>query len=258
MPRIFLAAEQGVPPAFSRTVDLLGMSGFQRLRAASVVVVGLGGVGSHAAVALVRAGIGRLCLVDGDRVTESSLNRHAVAGRDDVGDAKTEVLRHHLLRLSDATVVDTRPVFVDGVTMDEVLDSGQLVLDAIDGAAAKAGLLLACVRRGLPVASSMGASSRTDPTKLRVGDLFDTQVCPLARQLRLRLRRCGVGRGITVVYSVEPARSPLPPDREEGSLQPGVRHRQPSLSTMPGIFGYALANVAMLHLAGMSSGGLQT
>ena len=240
---------------FARTIDLLGPDRFALLRQAFVVVAGLGGVGSHAAVALARAGVGRLRLVDADTVTASSLNRHAVAGQADVGRAKTEVLQDHLRRIrGNELEVTAARLFLDEETVDEVLDgSPDLVIDAIDSLGPKTTLLVRCSERQLPVIASMGASSRTDATAVRVGDLYDTDRCPLARHLRRRLRRCGVPRGITAVFSTEPPRPPLPPDdNEEGAVRRGrQRHRQPSLSTLPGIFGYALANLAILRLTGL-------
>jgi tRNA A37 threonylcarbamoyladenosine dehydratase len=221
-----------------------------------VVVVGLGGVGSHAAMALVRAGVGRLRLVDHDTVTWSSLNRHAVATAADVGRPKTEVTAAAATAARPGLEVECLPLFAAADTLDRVLaEPVDLVVDAIDGVGPKVVLLAACVERSLPVVSSMGASSRTDPTALRVAGLADTTDCPLARQLRKRLRRHGVDRGVTAVYSVEAPRPPLPPDPDEPRSGPGrPRRRQPSLSTLPGIFGYAAANAAILRLVGLDGG----
>ncbi len=225
---------------FARTIDLLGEEGFDRLRRSFVVVVGLGGVGSHTVVGLARAGVGRLRIVDADRVTASSLNRHAMAVAGDVGRRKTVVVGEWLESLGSAIEVEVDDVFVDAETIDHVLRGGpDLIVDAIDSVGPKTSLLAACVASSLPVISSMGASSRTDPTRIRVGDISETTVCPLARRVRIRLRRLGVTNGITAVYSTERPRSPLPPDDEEETIRRGrIRHRQPSLSTLPGIFGY--------------------
>ena len=240
-----------VPPQFTRTVDMLGLEGFERLRRAFVVVVGLGGVGSHAAVALARSGVGRLRLVDFDDVTWSSLNRHAVATPDDVGQLKVEVVGRFVERIHPRLVVEPVDAFFDADSADALLaGEPDVVVDAIDGLTPKVALLRSCVEQGLSVVSSMGAAARSDPSKVRVGPIFESQGCPLARKVRQRLRRLGVTGGITAVYSVEPGRDPLPPDETEARLDRGrVRNRLPSLSTIPGIFGYALASVVIRDLA---------
>jgi tRNA A37 threonylcarbamoyladenosine dehydratase len=245
---------------FSRTVDLLGEAGFARLRAARAVVVGLGGVGSHAAVALARAGIGSLRLVDFDAIGESSLNRHAIALPGDVGRPKVEVVAAFLARLRPELTVETSLSFFHRDTADDVLAGPpDVVLDAIDSLNPKVELLTACVARGIPVVTSLGASTRTDPGLVRVASLALSRGCPLGKQLRKRLRRRGVDLSmVTAVYSTERARKPLPPDPEDGWLERGLgreRHRQPSLPTLPGIFGYATANAAIALLAGSLDGG---
>lgn len=238
---------------FRRSVDLLGRDGFERLQRALVVVLGLGGVGSHAAVALARAGVGRLRLVDCDDVTWSSLNRSAFATPDDIGLPKVEAAGRYLTHLCPELEVDARQAFYHRDTADALLQGGpDYVVDAIDSFTPKVALLQRCVEEGLPVVSCMGASSRTDPTRLCVADIHDTSICPLARAVRRGLRRFGIYRGVTCVYSTEPARPPLPPDSDEEMLQRGRRRRrQPSLSTLPGMFGYAAASLVIATLAGL-------
>lgn len=238
-------------PQFMRTVDMLGHDGFERLRHAFVVVAGLGGVGSHAAVALARSGIGRLRLIDFDEVTYSSLNRHAVALPEHVGEPKAEVTSRFLKRIHTRLEVETSRAFFDNETSDELL-SGEpdYVIDAIDSLSPKVTLLHTCFVRRLEVVSSMGASAKTDPSKVRVAPIFETQGCPLARHVRKRLRRRGVTGGITAVYSLEAGHDPLPPDDVEPRLDRGrIRNRLPSLATIPGIFGYALASVVIEDVA---------
>ena len=216
-----------------------------------MVVVGLGGVGSHAAVALARAGVGRLRVVDHDLVTDSSLNRHAVATAADVGRPKAEVVRRFLLAVQPEAEVEALSAFVAADTLAAVLaGEPDWVVDAIDGVNCKVALLEACVRRGTPVACGMGAACRTDPTRLRVADIAATEACPLAARIRRRLRRRGIDGGILTVFSTEPPRPTLPPDEVDPQLGPGrVRRRLPSSSTLPGIFGYALAGLVIERLA---------
>jgi tRNA A37 threonylcarbamoyladenosine dehydratase len=242
----------GSPPGrFSRTIDLYGGAGFARIREAKVAVVGLGGVGAHAALALARSGVGGLRLCDFDRLSVSSLNRHPSAIPGDIGRYKTEVIAETVARTCPDTEVEERREFVDAQTVRAVLDSPvALVVDAIDSLGPKVSLLVHCVRSGLPVVSSMGASSRRGIAGIRVGDLGDSSHCPLARHVRRRLRALGASGGVLCVYSVEPPLPPLPPDPDDPGLPRGRRRkRQPSGVCLPGIFGYALAATVLERLA---------
>jgi tRNA A37 threonylcarbamoyladenosine dehydratase len=242
---------------FGRTIDLLGPEGFEALQRAFVVVVGLGGVGSHAANALVRAGVGRLRLIDFDKMTPSSLNRHPVAVEADVGRSKADLLGQHLEGVASSARVEVAEAFFHAESADLLLDgSPDYVVDAIDSYSPKVALLKHCLEHGLQVVSCMGASARTDPTLIRVGDLWETRVCPLARVVRRGLSKHGCKReGITAVYSVEAPLPPLPPDHGDATLRRGrVRNRLPSLSTLPGIFGYAAATVVITRLANYQPG----
>lgn len=240
---------------FHRVVDYLGEEGFRRVRASRVTVVGLGGVGCHAALALARSGVGTLRLVDFDILTETSLNRNPLAGPADVGRPKADIIAGSLsLTCPDTRVEVLREFFHEDSAENILSPSPDAVVDAIDSLNPKAVLLERCVQEDLPVFSSMGASGRRDPGMVRVGDISRTECCPLARQLRKYLRKRNVRSGITCVYSREPAGDhALPPDRDDVTLQRGrVRNRIPSLVTMPGIFGYALAGLVLEHLSGSS------
>jgi len=191
---------------FSRVRDFLSDEGFLRVRNSWVTVVGLGGVGCHSAIALARSGIGGLTLVDFDQLTETSLNRNPVAGPGDVGALKVEVMTRHLKATCPDTVLKTIPLFYHEENADEILNSkADAVIDAIDSLNPKTSLLQQCVKRGIPVFSSMGASGRSDPSLVRTGDLFNSRGCPLAKQVRKYLRKRDVFQGISCVYSIEPA-----------------------------------------------------
>jgi tRNA A37 threonylcarbamoyladenosine dehydratase len=212
----------------------------------------MGGVGSHAALALARSGVGRLLLVDFDEVTPSSLNRHAVAVAADLGRSKAAVTAERISALCADLQVEVVKSFVDAETVSSLLtDTPDFVVDAIDSLNPKVTLLAACVERGLAVVSSMGASSRVDPTQVSIAPLDRTQVCPLARQVRKRLRRRDVPlERVIAVYSTEEPRGVLPPDASEPRLERGrVRNALPSLCTLPGVFGYTLASVVIGELA---------
>jgi tRNA threonylcarbamoyladenosine dehydratase len=237
---------------FARTAEYFGTEGFDRVRAATAAVIGLGGVGSHAALCLARNGIGRLLLVDFDVVTESSLNRSSWALPEDVGSAKAESLAVYLARCCPGTAVTSEHTFLDDGTADGLLQPApDIVVDAIDSLNPKACLLEYCLRSGIPVVSSMGASSRIDPSCVRVGDISETSVCPLARKVRQYLARRGWRKGVTCVYSIEtPLVEPGPPDDSESVVRRGrIRRRLPGSGALPGIFGYACAAEALKRLA---------
>ncbi len=234
-------SENGI---FARSRDLLGDEGLKRLRSSFVVIIGQGGVGSHAAIACARSGVGRLRLVDVDLITESSLNRHAVATAADVGRSKSEVMAKYIAAVCPETKVEISSEFFHENTAASLLSgSPDYVIDAIDSLTPKVALLRYCVENEIPVVASMGASGRTDPSKLEIADIKDTRMCPLARVVRRRLKRQNVFGGIDCVYSTEEASVTFPPEEDDDNhfWQGRKRNRLPSLAIMPGIFGYACA-----------------
>lgn len=240
---------------FSRSVDFFGPEGLAKMQAARVLVIGLGGVGSHAAQALVRSGVGQLLLVDFDQLTLSSLNRHAFATQADVGKNKAALTRDFLKAVNPACQIQALDLFFHEDTADQIL-TGQIdaVVDAIDSLVPKLALLQRCVSEQHFVVSSMGASSRSDPTRLHLADINDTYGCPLARRVRKGLRKRGIYHGITCAFSDEQALPPLAEENDESPLQRGrPRLRLPSLSTMPGIFGYTLASEVIRQLSGLDA-----
>jgi tRNA A37 threonylcarbamoyladenosine dehydratase len=233
-------------PIWERTRILIGEAGVVRLQGAHVFLAGLGGVGSFAAEGLARAGIGRLTLADFDLVASSNLNRQLVALRSTLGRRKIDVMAERIRDINPECRLTLLDRFLHADELDDLLAPGfHFVLDAIDSLNSKLALLQAAWERGIPAAASMGAGGRTDPSRLRVGDLLDSDVCPLAREVRRRLRRRGVGRGITVVWSDEKARPPLPPE-PTGRGRP--RAINGTVSYLPALFGMTLAGVVVHRL----------
>lgn len=233
---------------FERTRIIAGDRGIETLANANVLLAGLGGVGSFAAEALARAGVGRLTLIDHDRVSASNLNRQLLALRSTVGRKKVEVMAERIADINPGCELSAEDRFVRAEDLDALFERGyDYVIDAIDSLNSKLNLLVAAVERGQPVVSSMGAGGRTDPSRLRVGDLMDSTICPLARVVRRRLHRRGVERGITAVWSVEPPRPPLPPE-PTGMGRP--RAVNGTVSYLPALFGMTLAGVVVHRLLG--------
>jgi tRNA threonylcarbamoyladenosine dehydratase len=190
--------------AFSRTELLIGAEGMARLEASTVAVIGLGGVGSYAAEALARAGIGALVLVDDDWVCVTNINRQLVAHRGTVGRAKVEVMRERVLEINPRIRVEALRLRFGPDTAAAVLRPGlSYVIDAIDALSAKVDLIVRAKAAGIPIVSSMGAGNKLDPTRLELADISVTSICPLARAVRKELRKRGVG-SLKVVYSREP------------------------------------------------------
>lgn len=198
---------------FTRNVQFFGDAGQLKVHRAFVVVVGLGGVGSHAAAMLLRSGVGKLRLIDFDQVSLSSLNRHAVATRADVGMSKAVCLQNHFQRIFPECQVEARVQMYDASAQDELLSgSPDYVLDCIDNIDTKVALLAACVKKGLKVLSATGAGARLDPTRIRIADLKESSNDPLSRSVRHRLRReHDIHGGIPVVFSLEKPKMKLLP-----------------------------------------------
>jgi len=228
---------------FSRTSLLLGDDSFAGLATAHVLLVGVGGVGSFAAEALVRAGIGRLTLVDGDVVQASNINRQLHALTTTIGLPKVTVMAERLQQINPSLHVSPRQQVVAPEDIPQLLaEPYDLVLDAIDSFDAKLALINGCVERGLPVIASMGAAGKLDPARVRCADLAESQGCRLARKLRKLLRREGITEGVRVIYSDEGFAS-----HGFGEKEPEGDARRPmgSISYLPAMFGLQMAAEAV-------------
>lgn len=230
--------------AFSREELLIGARALEALAAASVAVVGLGGVGSFAVEALARAGIGRLILIDNDRVEESNLNRQLCALRGTIGRHKAEVMAERVLAVNPRATVEPRIERYSLETAESLIGPGlSYVVDAIDSVSAKVELVMRAKDLGIPIVSVMGAGGKLDPTRLKVADIYATSGCPLARVMRSRLRRLGVG-SLEVVYSDEkPIAAGV--DETEGG---GRRTAVGSISFLPSAAGLVAASVVVRAL----------
>eukprot|EP00041_Stephanoeca_diplocostata_P027559 m.760350 g.760350 ORF g.760350 m.760350 type:complete len:425 (-) comp23200_c1_seq2:1395-2669(-) len=256
----------------SRTTLFLGEEGVEKLKNSSIVVIGLGGVGSHAAHMLVRSGCRRIRLVDFDMVTLSSLNRHAVATRDDVGQPKVTVCARHFKSISPNCEIDARVAMFTAADAAALLDgSPDYVVDCIDDVKTKADLLAACrslrnsAGQGVRVMCALGAGGKADPTRVLVADLADAVKDPLAmslkREMRFRLNAAKQEQTnyldhIKVIYSSEKQvvrLGELDADQAQepdafGAV-PGFRIRtMPVIGTMPAVFGLMAASSIMCEV----------
>lgn len=235
---------------FDRTRVLLGDAAFARLRGAHVVVVGYGAVGSFAAESLVRSGLGYLRLIDADTYELSNINRQLGANQATIGMAKVEVGRAQL-ELLGPLGVESQICFADASNYQELLGvfadghPPDLVIDAIDSLDAKAGLIAYCLAHGLKIISSMGAARKRRPELICVADLWRTEQCPLARELRKRLRKMGVTGPLDCVYSREQAIADTQISLDDDQASQNKRPSLGSLVTVTGVFGLRLGSLAI-------------
>jgi tRNA A37 threonylcarbamoyladenosine dehydratase len=236
------------PPAWQeRTALLVGKDAVAKFASAHVLVVGLGGVGSWAAEFLVRAGIGRLTLVDGDVITPGNRNRQLPALVGTVGCPKTEVMAARLREINPEVRLAILTEYLRDDRLREVLTMADYdhVVDAIDALSQKVFLLAICRERGLPVVSSMGSGGKLDPTQIRVADLAESNHCPLARMVRKRLHRLGIRDGIPVVYSPEPVQGGILHLTDDSGKDRTVVG---TIACVPAAFGAACASVVLRGL----------
>lgn len=230
----------------SRTEMLLGAEGVEKLARARVAVFGVGGVGGYAVEALARAGVGAIDLFDSDTVSRSNINRQIVALQSTVGKAKVEVMRERIADINPDCLVTAHEVFYLPENADDYpLDGYDYIIDAIDTVGAKVELIVRAERAGVKIISAMGAGNKLDPTRFAVTDLFKTEGCPLARVMRHELRKRGI-KHLKVVFSDEPARTPVTSDTKDGTDQ---RKRAPgSVSFVPSVAGLILAGEVVREL----------
>jgi len=190
--------------AFMRMRLLLGEANLAKLKKSSVAVIGLGGVGSYAAEAIARCGVGAMTLVDGDTVSITNINRQILALTSTVGFFKTDVMESRIKDINPELIVTKHTCRYNEATGDMILDSDlDYVIDAIDSIRDKIHLIKSCLTKGLPLISSMGMANRLDPLQLTIADIKQTSICPMAKKIRKELRAEGIADGVKVVYSRE-------------------------------------------------------
>lgn len=219
----------------ARTRLLLGDQKMERLQNAHILVAGLGGVGAYAAEQLVRAGIGRITIVDGDTVHATNRNRQLPALISTTGKPKTEIITERLLDINPELKINAIAEYIKDERMIEILEEGyDYVVDAIDTLSPKVYLIYHTIRLGMPLISSMGAGGKFDPMQVKIADISETNNCKLAYYMRKRLHKLGIWKGFKAVYSPEDV------SREAVQLSEGELNKKSTVGTisyMPAIFG---------------------
>ncbi|MCH5213224.1 MAG: tRNA threonylcarbamoyladenosine dehydratase [Oscillospiraceae bacterium] len=245
---------------FSRTQLLLGEEGMNRLANARVAVFGIGGVGGYVVEALVRSGVGTIDIFDDDKVCLTNINRQIIATRNTIGKYKVDVMKERALSINPNVVINAHKCFYMPSNADEYdFSEYDYVVDAIDTVTGKIEIIMRAKALEIPVISCMGAGNKLDATKFEVSDIYDTEMCPLARTMRREMKKRGVKK-LKVVYSKEQPISPIRDMQTCGSdsaspldtaRQGAARRAVPgSTAFVPAVAGLIAAGEVIKDLAG--------
>ncbi len=238
-------------PQFSRVTRLIGDNHFSKLQQSHVCIIGLGAVGSFALESLARSGVKKFTLVDFDTIGITNINRQILALHSTIGELKVDVAKSRVLDINSECEVMTLPIFAHEDTFDQIFTTSfDIVIDAIDSLNPKVALLEYTYTHNIKCVSSMGAALKKESKDIKIADVMDTHTCMLAKQVRNRLKRRGIGRGIDAVFSSEVVDYEYKePQKEEHismneqTLERGRERRVlGSLPTVTGLFGLTLAH----------------
>ena len=225
-----------------RTSLIVGEDGIEKLKNSNVIIFGVGGVGSFAAEAIARAGVGNLTIVDFDEVDITNINRQLPALHSTVGKSKVEVMRDRILDINPNINLRAVKSLYSAETSEEILcEDYDYVVDAIDMVSSKIKLIETCKEKGLNIISSMGMGNKLDPTKIVVTDIHKTTMCPLAKVMRKELRDRKIKK-LKVVYSTEQ------PAELKNKVMNGKKVTPGSISFVPSVGGLILASVVINDL----------
>lgn len=233
---------------FSRTELLIGEDGLQKLKDAVIMVLGVGGVGSHCIEALARSGVGHLILVDNDKVSLTNLNRQSIACHSTIGRYKTEIMKERIHDICPETEVTTYETFVLPDNLDEIFQVHPgYIIDAIDTVTAKLAVIEKAKAENIPVISCMGTGNKLHPEMFEITDISKTSVCPLCKVMRKELKARGI-HGVKVLYSRE---IPVNVSRKETEEEKGGRRALPgSISFVPPVAGLLIAGEVIREIIG--------
>lgn len=244
---------------FSRTELLLGKDSMKKLENSKVAIFGVGGVGSFAVEGLVRAGVGKIVLIDDDKICLTNLNRQIHATMKTIGVPKVTAMKERILAINPKAEVTIHEGFYTPENSDEFIqDDYDYIIDAIDTVTSKIDLVVKANEKNIPIISSMGAGNKLDPTKFEVTDIFSTSICPLARVMRYELRKRNI-KALKTVYSKEVPLTPISEDtascKSNCVCPPGtkrkcsVRRQVPgSISFVPSVVGLIIAGEVVKDL----------
>lgn len=234
---------------FSRTELLIGAEKIGKIKRAAVMVLGVGGVGSHCIEALARSGVGKLILVDNDTVSLTNINRQSIAYHSSVGQYKTKVMEERIRDICPDIEVKTWETFVLPDNVERLFEEApDYIIDAIDTVTAKLAVIEKAVERGIPIISSMGTGNKLHGELFEITDIGKTSVCPLCKVMRKELRARGI-RHLKVLYSRE---TPVDVSGRDTGEEKGQRRSIPgSISFVPPVAGLLIAGEVLRDIAGI-------
>lgn len=234
---------------YSRTELLLGEGGVSNLKKSSVMVFGVGGVGSHCIEALARSGVGKLILVDNDVVSITNINRQSIAYHSTVGRYKTEIMKERIEDICPEIEVITHEMFVLPENIETLFtEQVDYIIDAIDTVTAKLALVEMAKKKDIPIISSMGTGNKLYPERFEITDIYKTSVCPLCKVMRKELKARGI-RKLKVLYSDE---QPINISERVTGEEKGKRRSLPgSVAFVPSVAGLIIAGEVIRELAGV-------
>lgn len=235
---------------FSRTEMMIGTEKFVKLQNATVMVLGVGGVGSHCIEALARGGVGKLILVDHDKVSLTNINRQSIAYHSSIGAYKTKVMKDRIQDICPQTEVVTYESFVLPENMEEIFkEPVDYIVDAIDTVTAKLALVAYAKEKDIPIISCMGTGNKLHAELFEIADISKTSVCPLCKVMRKELKNRGIYH-LKVLYSKE---KPVEAASQETGEDKGERRSLPgSISFVPPVAGLLIAGEVIRELAGIN------
>lgn len=238
---------------FSRTELLIGKEGIDKLKNSKVAVFGIGGVGSFVVEGLVRAGVENFVLIDDDKVCLTNLNRQIIATRKTIGKYKVDVMKERILEINPNANVETHQEFYMPNSESNIINNElSYVVDCVDTVTAKIEIITQCKKLNIPVISAMGTGNKLDPSRFEITDIYNTNICPLAKVMRKELRKRNID-SLKVIYSKE---EPIKPDETlECSCKtncicpPGTKRKCAERNQVPGSISF-VPSVAGLMIAG--------
>ena len=234
---------------FARTELLLGKTNIDKLKNSTVIVFGIGGVGSYVVEALTRVGVGKIVIVDKDDISISNINRQLPATQQTIGLSKVKIMKERMLSINpEITVVAKQEFYLPGRADEFLNDDLDYIVDAVDNVTAKLDLICCAKEKNIPIISSMGTGNKLDPTRLEIADIKKTSVCPLAKVMRKELRKRNVD-SVKVVYSKEEPVVPMTVDEEGNPIRSSVPG---SISFVPSVAGLIIASEVVKDLLKLS------
>ena len=229
-----------IPEMFEREALLIGEKGVEKLNETKVMIFGVGGVGGYTLEGLVRAGVGKIVLVDNDDVSINKINRQIIADNETVGKHKVEIAKQRAKRINPEIEISIEKTFVTKENAGEIIEkyNPDYIVDAIDTVSAKIAIIEYADKKGIRIVSSMGTGNKLDPERLRIVDIYKTTTCPLARVMRKELKERGIKK-LSVLCSDE-----IPVKSENGNtpvIKENSRNAPGSISFVPSVGGLIIA-----------------